>query len=85
MVTKSALRTLVRGAAKVRIEPFPYSPARNQGRRPPRIAGPPAGTAIWLLLRKTDMSDVLGCHKVPVTQVVSPHHGPTMRGFANGS
>ena len=50
-----------------------------------RHDGPPAGTAIWLLLRKTDMSDVLGCHKVPVTQVVSPHHGPTMRGFANGS
>ena len=24
------------------------SPARNQGRRPPRIAGPSSGTAIWL-------------------------------------
>ena len=67
------------------MSPFRILPARNQGRRPPRIAGPPAGTAIWLLLRGTDSWDVLGCHKVPVTQVVSPHHGPTMRGFANGS
>tara|TARA_R110000868_G_scaffold18172_79_gene80114 strand:+ start:22177 stop:22329 length:153 start_codon:yes stop_codon:yes gene_type:complete len=25
-------------------------PSAEQGRRPPRIAGPSAGTAIWLLL-----------------------------------
>tara|TARA_R110000764_G_scaffold15187_2_gene43216 strand:+ start:2789 stop:3016 length:228 start_codon:yes stop_codon:yes gene_type:complete len=75
----------VKIAANGGFEPFPYSPARIRGRRPPRIAGPSPGTAIWLLLRETDMSDVLGCHKVPVAEVASPHHGPTMRGFANGS
>jgi histidinol dehydrogenase len=51
------------------MNPFHISPARNQGRRPPRIAGPSAGTAIWLLLRVTDSWDVLGFHKVPVTEV----------------
>ncbi|MBM2291202.1 hypothetical protein JQX09_04750 [Sulfitobacter pseudonitzschiae] len=64
------------------VSPFRITHARNQGRRPPRIAGPPAGTAIWLPLRVTDNSDELGCHKVPVTEVGSPHHAPTMRGFA---
>jgi len=29
---------------------FSATLARNQGRRPPRIAGPSPGTAIWLLL-----------------------------------
>jgi hypothetical protein len=61
--------------------PFPLSQARNQGRRPPRIAGPSPGTAIWLLSCATDGLDVLGCHKVPVTEVRSPYHGPSMRGL----
>ena len=55
--------------------------ARNQGRRPPRIAGPSPGTAIWLLSCATDNLEVLGCHKVPVTTVASPYHGPSMRGL----
>ncbi|OAN74393.1 hypothetical protein A8B82_18280 [Sulfitobacter sp. EhC04] len=50
------------GAQKVRLEAFPLPPARNQGRRPPRIAGPSPGTAIWLLLSSMDSSEVLGCH-----------------------
>ncbi|WP_205387784.1 hypothetical protein, partial [Pseudosulfitobacter sp. DSM 107133] len=53
----------------------------RQGRRPPRIDGPPHGTAIWLLLCVTDSWDVLGCHKVACTTVGSPHLGPSMRGF----
>jgi len=55
--------------------------ARNQGRRPPRIAGPSPGTAIWLLSCSTDNREVRGCHKVPFTEVGSPHHGPAMRGL----
>jgi hypothetical protein len=57
-------------------------PSADQGRRPPRIARPSAGTAIWLRVCVTGRSDVFGCHKVAGTKVGSPHHGPTMRGFA---
>jgi histidinol dehydrogenase len=85
MATPSAYLTFTRVAAKVWKEAFPYSHARNQGRRPPRIDGPPHGTAIWLLLRVTDRWDVLGCHKVACTTVGSPHLGPSMRGFESGS
>ncbi|KEJ94327.1 hypothetical protein SUH3_07370 [Pseudosulfitobacter pseudonitzschiae] len=49
-------------AAKVGFDPLPHSPARIQGRRPPRIAGPPHGAAIWLMVCVTDRWDVFGCY-----------------------
>ena len=60
---------------------FP-SPARNQGRRPPRIDGPSPGTAIWLKLGAPPMAS--GCVadiKCQNIVVGTPNRGPSMRGL----
>jgi len=69
-------------ANRLRKDRFPRKatappPARIKGRRPPRIAGPPPGTAIWHHGRSAPVFHVFGCHKAlpPRRLLAAPRPG----------